>query len=467
MTLLRKMDSGKLGKQHAKGDGGKLADSNVPKKKRKPPEKPWKKPKDMPKRPLSAYNLFFKDERERIKSARDAAEASPSSQADSESDTAASTSTKAKSGLGFAKLAQTIAKRWKELDPETRAPYEMQAAKDKERYDKEVAVWREEQRSKKDQAQKQATETLESASAAEEPPGESLNSFEPFDHKACHTPSSNGGYPDRWFEADGTTGELTPINAKNGDPFLLEPTSPLTLEWTQQSLDPRPEQNPYIIHNDSNLQQRLHENHMQQLQEQQLLLQMQSQQLQQQYQENQEMQQLLHNQRSQAFIFHNNNPATFNTAEPSRPQEPQYMSFITAQNFADPSSSIASDATGQMVQAGMFPSGDAINSNLHSELASSAEDFSLNPQNMPQDSTAYLTPPSQQGVGALAQGGTMDTIPVQRVGQLLSVLDTQALNQGAPIGQTQRSSVNQELGEAVVDLTQLSQNPNPRGIEEG
>ncbi|OEU10181.1 hypothetical protein FRACYDRAFT_155556, partial [Fragilariopsis cylindrus CCMP1102] len=65
-------------------------------------------PIDMPKRPLSAYNLFFKARREAIMLAAE--------------------------GVGFANLARTIATEWKILDAQERVPYETIAAVDKERY---------------------------------------------------------------------------------------------------------------------------------------------------------------------------------------------------------------------------------------------------------------------------------------------------------------------------------------------
>ncbi|KAL3920518.1 MAG: hypothetical protein SGILL_003222 [Bacillariaceae sp.] len=95
----------------------------------------------MPRRPLSAYNLFFKERREAMMKAAMTAE-------DSQPSTGRKKSNKSV-GIGFANLARTIASEWKTLDPTTKAPYEARAAVEKGRYDKEMLVWRAKQREKK------------------------------------------------------------------------------------------------------------------------------------------------------------------------------------------------------------------------------------------------------------------------------------------------------------------------------
>lgn len=104
----------------------------------KPPRPPsknskaWRKPKDMPRRPLSAYNFFFQNERRTLLAETMAMRAEAT--ADSNQPPAR--------GLGFAELARAIAKSWRSTDAETKKPFEKQARIDKARYKRELKIWK-------------------------------------------------------------------------------------------------------------------------------------------------------------------------------------------------------------------------------------------------------------------------------------------------------------------------------------
>lgn len=88
-----------------------------------------KEPKK-PKRPLSAYNVFFKQERERLLAATHLPANRKKPPRNSHGK------------IGFAELARHIAGKWKDLPDEDRMEFETRSQIDKDRYYREMAFWK-------------------------------------------------------------------------------------------------------------------------------------------------------------------------------------------------------------------------------------------------------------------------------------------------------------------------------------
>eukprot|EP00532_Pseudo-nitzschia_australis_P001575 CAMPEP_0168194354 /NCGR_PEP_ID=MMETSP0139_2-20121125/19144_1 /TAXON_ID=44445 /ORGANISM="Pseudo-nitzschia australis, Strain 10249 10 AB" /LENGTH=741 /DNA_ID=CAMNT_0008117869 /DNA_START=179 /DNA_END=2404 /DNA_ORIENTATION=+ len=121
---------------------------------KKKQKRTWKKPKDKPMRPLSAYNMFFQNQRERIVAgnSEDATaeeiEASVTKLLQSKTRGPKKRQDRKSHGqISFGDLARTIAAKWKAIDPAMKAIYNKFAEKEKIRYKKEVMIWKEKKES--------------------------------------------------------------------------------------------------------------------------------------------------------------------------------------------------------------------------------------------------------------------------------------------------------------------------------
>lgn len=106
-----------------------------------PKKRSWKKPKDKPKRPLSAYNLFFQNERKKIIAVLPEDKTFENDGLTEEQRRRKHRKTHGK--IGFSDLARAIAEKWKTLDCSERTIFESQAMADKRRYSAELEAWKE------------------------------------------------------------------------------------------------------------------------------------------------------------------------------------------------------------------------------------------------------------------------------------------------------------------------------------
>ena len=93
-----------------------------------------RKDKDKPKRPLSAYNFFFKEERQRLLELLPAKEDVPDQKKQKRKK-------ESHGKIGFENLAKEIGKRWQELSDDQSSSYKEKASEDMKRYKQEMDMF--------------------------------------------------------------------------------------------------------------------------------------------------------------------------------------------------------------------------------------------------------------------------------------------------------------------------------------
>jgi hypothetical protein len=105
----------------------------------------------MPKRPLSAYNIFFRKERQVLLGEDLALEFEITDQTRRKH-------RKTHGKIGFAEMAKLVGQRWKKLDTTTKQGFEEQANHEKERYVEHLKVWK---KAQQEDPTEEPTETTE------------------------------------------------------------------------------------------------------------------------------------------------------------------------------------------------------------------------------------------------------------------------------------------------------------------
>jgi hypothetical protein len=119
-------------------------------------------PLTRPKRALTAYNLFFRDERVRLLGAAAAAgDNEDGSGVSGGSDVASSRVDGPKGKPGFELLAKTVGGRWRSADKETKVKYEAAAAVEKQKYDIDKAAFVQAQRVEMEESRIQLEATVD------------------------------------------------------------------------------------------------------------------------------------------------------------------------------------------------------------------------------------------------------------------------------------------------------------------
>lgn len=174
-----------------------------------------KKDSDMPKRPLSAYNIFFQDERQRILEDMNVSQHLLLQQGGLNA--AVDQKQQPKPQVRFAELSRHIAAKWNDLGDDAKGLYQALAEKEQNRYAREMIYWNAQRGLQKSGEEKQAADS----------PGSSASTSAA--RREDETPSLLGPWQDATMgrNKSGAAAGVNLSNTKIEQAPSMRPASPL------------------------------------------------------------------------------------------------------------------------------------------------------------------------------------------------------------------------------------------------